>query len=479
MNTLNYKDFLNTNQKIELLKNSSESIDLAWNSFFLNDYQSYINSSISSSAKVFKSFTSNDVRGQTVYISTKSIYDEYFFDLHGKNYPSDLYTSSIQIASFDYITNVYFNPDIYDALIVFGNPRSNFDEFRLFDILYANYNGSGSTHGNIINYNNSTKAYDLSYPTKAVYHEIKQLSTATEIIKPEKILISGSTDNVFALNFSSNHIFDGIAKKSFELSLCKMNGSQSIDQLDRHLNVKLLGIRTDPFDPSNSRRAYSERDIFTFTELNTPYENLVSTANSNYIVSGSLTAGIYLENNLPIVYGKIYYNQGLVILDADKIGSLLNLSLDTGSNSASNNSLRLYKSIQAALKYFIIVTTGTSTSPVIPGIPYQIYAYAENQLTTPKLNIKQEINSVFYTCKLDDFEFNYSTNPTYYDETDGSMTIKKFYTGSSDFFIKPETYVTSIGLYDSTYNLLAIAKLSKVQRKSFNNSLIINVRLDY
>jgi hypothetical protein len=76
-------------------------------------------------------------------------------------------------------------------------------------------------------------------------------------------------------------------------------------------------------------------------------------------------------------------------------------------------------------------------------------------------------------------EFNYSNNPSFYDEQDGSMNIKKFYTGSSDFYVRPETFITSIGLYDSLYNLLAVAKLSKPQRKSFDNTLIINVRLDY
>jgi hypothetical protein len=479
MNNLTYKDWFNTDQKIKLQEELSASINSNWDVFFTTQYQSYVTSSLSSSLKVFKSFSDENIITQNNFILTKSIYDEYIYDLYGKNVINNLYTSSIQKNSFDYITNVYFNVDQYDPLSLI-NQAENFDEYRLLDILYGNSNGSGSSDGNLITYDNASKGYDLSYPTKAVYNEIKQISTATEEPIPSKIKISGSVDNVFALNFSSNHLYDGIAKKSFELILCKMNGSSSINEFNRQLNIQYLGTNGET-DPDLIRDGFYEREIYSFIELARPSENSLNTLKSNFIVSGTLENGMYLKNNSPVIYGKIYYDQGLVILDAQKLNGLLNLNLQTGSNVNSNNSLRLFKSIQSALGLFTIITDGNLDvgNPYFPAIQNTILNNVGNQISTPKLNIKQEINSTFYRCILNLNEFNYSSNPSFYDEKDGSMNVKKFYSGSSDFYVRPETFITSIGLYDSLYNLLAVAKLSKPQRKSFDNTLIINVRLDY
>lgn len=481
MNTLPYKNWFNIDEKIKNESNTTASIDLDWNNYFDKQYNVYVTSSISSSFKTFKSFNQTDITLQNQFIITKSFYDEYIYDLYGKPFINKLYTSSIQRQSFDVITNVYFNPDISDYNWLTGeNKFRNFDEYRLFDILYANYNGSGSNDGNIITYNDSTQNYDLSYPSKAIYNEIKQISTATEETTPNKIKTEKYIDDVFALNFSSNHLYDGIAKKSFELSLCKMNGSSSINQFNSQLNIVYLGTNGET-DPDLIRDGFYERQLYTFIELNKPTENPLDTVKNNFIVSGSLLNGIYLENSLPVIYGKIYYDQGLVILDAQKLNSLLNLSIETGSNVNSNNSLRLYKSIQSALDTFAIITDGNldTENPYFPLIQNTILNTVGNQIFTPKLNIKQYVNSIYYRCNLGIDEFNYSSNPTYFDENDGSLKIKLFYTGSTNFYVKPETYITTIGLYDSFYNLLATAKLSKPQRKSFDNSLIINIRLDY
>lgn len=455
------------------------SIDDRWNDFFLDDYSKYVTSSISSSLKVFKSFLQTDITYETNYMLTKSLYDEYFYDVYGSNFIKTLYTSSIQNESFDILTRVYFNPDEY----TFGFLTSsvdNKDEYRLLDIVYGNYAGSGSASGKILLYNDYTKNHDMSYPSKAMYYQLKQLSVIDESHVSDKIVISSSIDNVFGINISANHLYDGIAKKTFELTLCKMNGSASINSFSPMRSIQYLGTNGET-EPDFIRDAFAERELYTFIELTSPTENVSNRVRFNYVVSGSLESGVFYQNGQPDIYGRIYYDQGLVVFNADKLNGLLNLNIQTGSNSVSNNSLRFFKSMQAALDYFWIITDGNldPTNPFFPEIENTIVDTVSNVITTPKLKIKQEMNSVFYRCKLDPFEFNYSTNPTYFDESDGSLKIQQFYTGSSDFYVKPESYITSIGLYDSFYNLLAVAKISKPQRKSFTNSLIINIRLDY
>jgi hypothetical protein len=75
-------------------------------------------------------------------------------------------------------------------------------------------------------------------------------------------------------------------------------------------------------------------------------------------------------------------------------------------------------------------------------------------------------------------DFNYSNNPTYvYDGTDGihsKGTIRNI-----DFINDPRTYITTIGLYNDSNELVAVAKLSRPAVKSFDSELLLKIRLDF
>jgi hypothetical protein len=86
-------------------------------------------------------------------------------------------------------------------------------------------------------------------------------------------------------------------------------------------------------------------------------------------------------------------------------------------------------------------------------------------------NNTTELNSTVYFCRLNNNEFNYSSNPTY---LTGSKIVTK--NASSDPSV---SYITSIGLYSADNELLAVAKLSEPLKKDQNNELTLRVRLDY
>jgi hypothetical protein len=83
-----------------------------------------------------------------------------------------------------------------------------------------------------------------------------------------------------------------------------------------------------------------------------------------------------------------------------------------------------------------------------------------------------------YFVRVMNRDFNYSNNPTYvYDGTDGihaKGTIR-----NSDFITDPKTYITTVGLYDDSSELVAVAKLSRPAVKDFSTELLIKVRLDF
>lgn len=82
-----------------------------------------------------------------------------------------------------------------------------------------------------------------------------------------------------------------------------------------------------------------------------------------------------------------------------------------------------------------------------------------------------ELNSTIYFCRINHNEFNYSSNPTYLKES--KIVVKE---NSID---EPVSYITTVGLYSSNNELLAVAKLSEPLKKTPQNSLILRTRLDF
>ena len=88
-----------------------------------------------------------------------------------------------------------------------------------------------------------------------------------------------------------------------------------------------------------------------------------------------------------------------------------------------------------------------------------------------QLNYKETISSQFVFTRVRNSEFNYSTNPSYI-------------TGSGDLRISemvnaPQTYITTIGMYNDNNDLLAVAKLSRPLLKDFTKEALIRVKLDF
>lgn len=84
------------------------------------------------------------------------------------------------------------------------------------------------------------------------------------------------------------------------------------------------------------------------------------------------------------------------------------------------------------------------------------------------MNVYENVTKLVYFCRLKNKKFNYSNNPTWVD--DNNVIRSKG---------NPTTYVTTIGLYSDSNELLAIAKLSKPAKKSFSDELLIKTEIKY
>jgi hypothetical protein len=88
------------------------------------------------------------------------------------------------------------------------------------------------------------------------------------------------------------------------------------------------------------------------------------------------------------------------------------------------------------------------------------------------LNSEETITSDFVFIRARNSEFNYSENPSYISGSTGEVIYNYFINN-------PQTYMTSIGLYNDSNELLAVAKLSKPLNKDFTKEALVRVKLDF
>jgi hypothetical protein len=88
------------------------------------------------------------------------------------------------------------------------------------------------------------------------------------------------------------------------------------------------------------------------------------------------------------------------------------------------------------------------------------------------LNSQETITSDFIFCRARNAEFNYSENPSFISGSTGAVLYDSFVTN-------PQTYITTVGMYNDSNELLAVAKLSKPLKKDFTKEALIRVKLDF
>ena len=89
-----------------------------------------------------------------------------------------------------------------------------------------------------------------------------------------------------------------------------------------------------------------------------------------------------------------------------------------------------------------------------------------------KLNSEETITSDFIFVRPRSSEYNYSENPSFISGSTGEVLYPSFINN-------PQVYITTVGLYNDTNELLAVAKLSRPLLKDFTKEALIRVKLDF
>jgi len=267
-------------------------------------------------------------------------------------------------------------------------------------------------------------------PSKAIYSQYRQL-----LLNPNDSRFttagSGSTDYIYAVNFKRNRLKERLDAGNWELPLRTISGSR-------------------PTNATGSVNVSGSRVITLIDDSSLSSATIGDSGKIYNIVSGSINGGVH-NPTAPIYYGLAYPDYGTLILDGKMLDQQLNFQTNTGSSSEGNNHFALFHSISGSA-LFINSASGDT------------YGFLARN--------SEKITSTHYFVRVKNAEYNFSNNPSYVTGSVGQIS-------QTTFIGDPKTYITTVGLYNDSQELLAVAKLSKPLLKSFQREALIRVKLDY
>ena len=287
-----------------------------------------------------------------------------------------------------------------------------------FAVAYGHKYGSGSVQ--------LTTSDSALLPTKAIYSQYRILLNNN---------FEGDADDFFT--FYSSSVEDGFqSNQIYVINLARARYRQQADA--GNIKITLSGSNGTSFTfIDDSGKKFSDKAGKAGTVFN--------------IVSGSNNLGTELNATIHSYvaanqqgFGKFYPHLGIILLNPAAIqqvvGSELAPSATTTPTAETYNHRRLFNAIKGGGDFEMRRTENVSTQ--------HFFVRATNR------------------------EFNFSNNPTFTSGSDGTLREPSFETD-------PKTYITSVGLFNDSNELMAVAKTSQPIAKSFDKEVLIKVKLDF
>jgi len=144
-------------------------------------------------------------------------------------------------------------------------------------------------------------------------------------------------------------------------------------------------------------------------------------------------------------YGLFLPDVGLIVLNPKALGA----PVASGGLNVSWSTLTTVNGLNNA-KMFSLISSGS---------------------TSFALNSQETISSDYVFVRIKNGDYNYTSNPSFISGS-GNLIY-------SNFINSPQTYMTTVGMYNNNNELLAVAKLSKPLVKDFTKEALVRVKLDW
>lgn len=197
----------------------------------------------------------------------------------------------------------------------------------------------------------------------------------------------------------------------------------------------------------------------------------------NITLSGSGIQTLKLTDNSGMVSTDTYLDCGRVYQIISGSNGVANTSVNTNGYSLSSGSYGLFLPdiatiILNPLALSQSINLEPSRSSDSDGLNIGRLFTAISGAASFQVNSEETITSDFVFVRARNSEFNYSENPSFISGSTGDVIF-------SNFINSPQTYMTTVGFYNDSSELLAVAKLSKPLTKDFTKEALIRVKLDF
>ena len=292
---------------------------------------------------------------------------------------------------------------------------------HIFDITAGYANNSGLSSSTAVQNDKKINIYNQMAQVLMGHDQTGSI----QLFDEDGNILAGGTKmkEVFFLNFSRLLYKDEIKKGSFSFS---------------------IGSTAAFASANNSRLVITDAGAQNDYRVNSP-------AGEYGILSASSGQGAGSTSGL---CGLVFYQAGIAVVTASVFS--VQPSGKIAANAIMTTAVAGGGNISQTL-------TGSTLDVIGNGVRHRFYDLSFNNTT--------ELNSTIYFCRANHNEFNYSSNPTYL--SNSKLVVKN---NSQD---EPVSYITTIGLYSSDNELLAVAKLSEPIKKTPSNELTFRVRLDF
>jgi hypothetical protein len=196
----------------------------------------------------------------------------------------------------------------------------------------------------------------------------------------------------------------------------------------------------------NLRISGSNGRIINLTDnsVDTSVNQFIGSTQVYQLISGSNGTAGSLPNSGYVAgsgsYGLVFPELGTIILNPFALSQSLNLFPSRSNNVEGFNNRRLFNAISGAGSF--------------------------------ALNSQETITSDYVFVRARNSEFNYSENPSFISGSTGEVIY-------SNFINAPQVYITTVGMYNDSNDLLAVAKMSRPLLKDFTKEALIRVKLDF
>ena len=281
---------------------------------------------------------------------------------------------------------------------------------------------------------NAEAQFEIAYGNETGGGTYDYNHSAVPGVSPSKT-IYGQYRTLVLEDENSSFVFGGVTGSSiYALSIERSRYKQSL--FPGSLNLRLTnGSKT--LDLTDNSNMVSVPEYYGTMRA---YQ-VISGSNGVAVDASTGGTGYTAENGS---YGLFLPDIGTILLNGDALDLTntygISLGTDQAENSPGANPIKLFTAITASKSF--------------------------------GLNSEETITSDFVFVRTRNSEFNYSENPSYISGSTGEVIYNYFINN-------PQTYITTVGMYNDSNELLAVAKLSKPLNKDFTKESLIRVKLDF